>query len=188
MVNLDTLETRRLILREISIDDAEDMYEFARLPSVGPNAGWEPHYSLSETKAIIKQMIGKKRFAQPGTYAVILKEENKMIGTAELHTYTRNHKAELGYTISPYYKNNGYATEAAKVVIKWGFEVLRLKRIECTTFPKNISSIRVCEKLGLRYEGLRKKGYLLYDGSIHDLECYALTDDEYFNRILKGEW
>ncbi|MCK9470928.1 MAG: GNAT family protein [Bacilli bacterium] len=187
-MNLDFIETPRLILREIELIDAYDMYEYARLDNVGPTAGWQPHSSLSETKATIKLFQSKKKYGQPGVYAIILKEENKMIGTVELHTYTKDFKAELGYTINPRYWGNGYALEASKYIIRWGFEVLGLKRIECTTFTSNQQSSRVCEKLGLTYEGRRKKGYLLYDGSLHDLECFAITDDEYFFRIYNNTW
>ena len=49
-------------------------------------------------------------------------------------------------------------------------------------------SMRVSEKLGLTYEGIRKKGYLLYDGTIHDLACYAITDDEFYDRIRENSW
>jgi RimJ/RimL family protein N-acetyltransferase len=187
-MNLPIIETERLILREVEQIDAYDMYEYARLNNVGPTAGWQPHSSPSETIATIKLFQSKKKYGQPGVFAVTLKENKKMIGTVELHTYTKDYKAELGYTINPKYWGNGYAYEAAKAVISWGFEKLNLKRIECTTFSTNYQSNRVCEKLGLRYEGMRKKGYLLYDGTTHDLECYAIVDDEYFERVRNKTW
>lgn len=184
MFNLDVpyMETERLILREICDDDAKDMFEYASLPYVGPLAGWAPHKRLSETRAIISLFADKKIYGQLGTVAIILKDENKMIGTAELHTYVAGFKAELGYTINPAYWGNGYAVEACKKIMEWGFKVLNLKRIECTSFIDNYKSQRVCEKLGFVFEGIRKKGYRLYDGSIHDLRCYGLTDTEYFSK------
>lgn len=177
---LPVIETKRLILREIQLDDCFDMFEYARLKDFGPMAGWQPHRSVGETKSIIQLFHDKKKFGQLGTFAVILKEENKMIGTLELHTYIRGYKAELGYSINPMYQGKGYATEASIEAIIWGFEDLGLARIECSTYTHNISSQRVCEKLRFTYEGIRKKGYQLYDGSLHDLKCYAITDDEYF--------
>src|SRR5690606_25665762 len=80
----------------------------------------------------------------------------------------------------------GIAVEASKKVISWGFETLRLKRIECTSFVTNTQSRRVCEKLGLTFEGVRKKGYLNYDGTVHDINCYAITDEEYFQKNNKA--
>lgn len=182
---LPIIETKRLILREINLNDCYDMYEYACLPTFGPMAGWQPHRSIGETKSIIQLFIDKKKYGQLGTFAIILKNENKMIGTLELHTYIRGFKAELGYSINPKYQGNGYATEAAIEAIIWGFESLGLARIECTSYTHNNSSQRVCQKLHLTYEGIRKKGYQLYDGSLHDLKCYAITDDEYFTNTYQ---
>lgn len=182
---LPIIETKRLILREIKLSDCKDMHEYACLPGFGPMAGWQPHRTLGETKSIIQMFIDKKKYGQLGTFAVILKEENKMIGTLELHTYMRGFKAELGYSINPNYQGKGYATEGAIEVLIWGFEDLGLARIECTTYTHNFSSQKVCEKLHLTYEGVRKKGYQLYDGSLHDLKCYAITEDEYFSNYYQ---
>lgn len=187
-VELPVLETERLILREIEDSDFIDMYEYASLPYVGPTAGWQPHTSLSYTRSVIKMYRNKYQFNQLGVYAIHLKENGKMIGTIELHTYTKNFKAELGYTINPSYWGMGYACEASKAVVEFGFYDLDLKRIECCSLITNKQSKRVCEKLGLTYEGVRKKAYILYDGSIHDLECFSITDDEFHERIKAGTW
>ena len=178
---LPVIETKRLILREIQLNDCYDMFEYANLNDFGPMAGWQPHRTVGETRQIIQLFLDKVKYGQLGTFAVILKEENKMIGTLELHTYIRGFKAELGYSINPKYQGFGYATEASIEAIIWGFEELGLSRIECTTYTYNKPSQRVCEKLRFTYEGVRKKGYQLYDGSLHDLKCYAITDDEYFS-------
>ncbi len=178
---LPYLETPRLILREIEIEDYIDMFEYASLPSVGPSAGWHPHFNTAETRRIISSMIDKRRYGQLGTFAIVLKKNNKMIGTLELHTYTPKFKAELGYTINPKFQGNGYAYEASLWAIDWAFRSLLLQRIECSSFINNIASQRVCEKLHFTYESIRKKGYQLYDGSIHDIKCYAITDNEYFS-------
>ncbi len=188
MEKLPVISTGRLLLREIEEYDANDMFEYARLPMIGPSAGWQPHTSLSETRTVIKLFQGKKKYGQLGVFAIVWKENNKMVGTVELHTYVRNHRAELGYTVNPDYWGRGIALEASKHVIAWGFEKLWLKRIECTTFTNNKQSRRVCEKLGLTFEGTKRKGYLLYDGSIKDIDCYAIIDDDYYQRIYEKNW
>ena len=179
--DLPILETPRILLREINYEDAEDMFEYATSPLVGPVAGWEPHRNLNDTRAVIQMFRDKKKFGQLGVFAIILKAEDKMIGTVELHTYIRGYKAELGYTVNPNYWGKGYAVEASFAVLRWGFNALKLKRVECTTFVQNFQSKRVCEKLGFTYEGIRKNGYLLYDGSLHDVFAFAMTDDEYYS-------
>lgn len=185
---LPIIETERLIIREIKDSDSRDMFEYAHLSYVGPSAGWAPHQSLDETKTIIKMMNGKYRFGGIGTFAIVLKKNNKMIGTVELHSIVKNYKAELGYTINPSYWGNGYALEASKVIVAYGFQSLNLKRIECTAFTNNYQSKRVCEKLGLTFEGIRKKGYVLYNGFIGDIYSYAITDDEFKERIKNNNW
>lgn len=187
-ITLPVLETDRLILREINAYDANDMYEYARLPYIGPEAGWEPHSSLNYTREVIDSYRKKPLYGQLSVFAIILKENMKMIGTAELHTFTPNFKAELGYTINPEYWGNGYALEATKELIEWGFIDLKLKRIECCAFVENNRSTRVCEKLGLTYEGIRRKAYQLYNGYIGDLKCYAIIDDEFYERIKNKTW
>ena len=188
MNHLPILETERLLLREVMLKDVYDMYEYSKIPIVGYNAGWEPHANLSHTKEVIKMFRKKYMFNQLGTFAVILKAEGKMIGTCELHNYIKDYKAELGYTISPYFQNKGYATEASKAVLTWGFEELNLKRIECNCLKGNLKSKRVCEKLLFTYEGLRKNGYQLFDNSIHDLECFGMIDDEYHQIKESNLW
>ena len=156
------------------------MYEYASLSYIGPNAGWEPHQNLTHTREVIKMYNSKPKYGQLGVFAIVLKSNLKMIGTVELHTYTPRFKAELGYTINPNYWGNGYAKESGKKVIEWGFRELQLKRIECSSFVNNIPSQRVCEALGFKFECIKKNGYLSYDGTIHDLVCYAMTDDDYY--------
>jgi len=175
------METKRLILRETCISDSADMFEYASDPLIGKLAGWPPHQSEAYTKVVLKNFENKKLFGQLGTVAVILKNNKKMIGTMELHSYTPKFKAELGYTISSDYWGNGYATEASFMMLKWGFEKMGLKRIECNTYISNFRSQKVCEKLHLIYEGVKKKGYMLYDGSVYDLKCYSITDDYFFS-------
>lgn len=184
--SLPEIETNRLLLREINEKDMYDMFEYAHLPYVGPVAGWEPHSSVAYTKDVIDVYRKKPHYGQLSVFAIVLKDTGKMIGTCELHSYIKEFKAELGYTVSPFYWGYGYAVEAARAMLYWGFDVLNLKRIECCSFTNNIQSKRVCEKLGLTYEGIRKKAYQLYDGNIYDLRCYSITDDEFRNLKNSG--
>ena len=188
MTRLPLIETNRLILREISDKDLYDMYEYSQIPYVGMNAGWEPHDSLNHTKEVIRMFRKKPLYGQLGVFSIVLKATGKMIGTCELHNYLQNYRAELGYTLSPKYWNQGFATEASKALITWGFKDLHLKRIECNCFKENKASRRVCEKLKFTYEGLKKKGYQLYDNSLHDLECFGMTDDDFYRIISNNEW
>ena len=72
-LSVPRMETKRLILREIRESDFVDMFEYAKLPNVGPVAGWAPHKRLGETKAIINLFHDKKLSGQLGTIAIIWK-------------------------------------------------------------------------------------------------------------------
>ena len=185
---LPVIETENLILRQIEDSDAFDMYEYAHLDYVGPMAGWEPHVNVAHTRMVIKNFNRRQEAGHLGVFAIVLKNCEKMIGTIELHSYVEEFKAELGYTISPAYWGHGYAYEASIEVLKWGFNKLKLKRIECTCFTTNHNSERVCEKLHFQFEGVRRKGYRLYNGLIGDLACYAMTDDDFKNIVDKYSW
>ena len=182
------LETKRLVLRELKASDAKDMYEYASLPEVGPMAGWEPHPNIFHTKSVIQMYHDKKKLGQLGVFAIILKENKKMIGTVELHSYIKGFKAELGYTLNPLYRGHGYAVEASKAILHYGFMELDLRRIEAATYTNNEKSINVLIRLGFRHEGMKKDGYYLYDGTLHDINIYGMTKDEYIEKyIVKGE-
>ena len=185
---LPVLETENLILRTISEDDIYDMYEYAKLDYVGPMAGWEPHINPNHTKLVIKNFNHKPHAGSLGVFAITLKNGGKMIGTIELHSYVEKFKAELGYTVNPAFWGHGYAVEASIAVLKWGFNTLKLKRIECSCFTTNHNSQRVCEKLHFSFEGIRRKGYRLYNGLIGDLACYAMIDEDYKKIAEKYSW
>lgn len=180
MLKSPVLETNDLIIKEIEFKDARDMYEYASLPEVGPMAGWETHTSVRYSRMIIRMQREKNKGNIPAVFAIHLKDSGKMIGTCELYAFSTDDKsAELGYTISPYYQNRGYATQAAKAMMEFGFNSIKLDRIICTTFPNNLASKRVIEKCDFRFVREKKNGYVLYDGTIHDLLVYELTKKEY---------
>ena len=177
-----TLYTNRLIIRPISVLDADDMFEYAKTPYVGPSAGWAPHQSISDTISVIRGMIENKPYYELGNWAIVLQDTGKMIGTIELYNHAYHHKAELGYALNPHYWGLGIIPEAATEVINFGFNFLKLQRIEVGAFPDNTQSIRVCEKLGFKKEGVARKGYLRYDGIVFDKVIYSMTDTDYFER------
>ena len=184
---LPIIETERLILRALSMDDAEDIYEYAKTPYVGPAAGWSPHKSLEETKIFIQIVKSNAQRTGLGVFAVVLKETNKVIGTIEIYDRVMNFKAQLGYSINHQYWGKGYAVEASKAVLSWSFISLNLQRVEVGLFPDNYQSERVCQKLGMVYEGIKHKAYLRYDGNVFDEKIYAMTDDIFYKLRREGK-
>ena len=147
------LETERLILRPWEEKDAEDMFEYAKDPAVGPAAGWPPHKSAAESLEIIRRMR-----TRPQCYAVCLKETGKPVGAAELMLQGNSDLArgedecELGYWIGKPYWGKGLMPEAAAELIRHGFEELHMQRIWAGYYEGNERSRRVQEKCGFYFQ------------------------------------
>ncbi len=183
MLLLPTIETKRLILRPISHNDRLDVFEYASSPLVGPYAGWKPHTKLTESIDFINYCIKKREFGQPGNYAIIYKDHDKMIGSIEVHTY-KQHKGEIGFVLNPKYWNKGIITEASQALIIYAFEILQLSRLTYGYFLFNERSKKVCEKLEFTYEGTLRKKFYNYDGRIFDEAISSITNDDYYENKL----
>lgn len=156
------LETKRLILRPWEEKDAENLYEYAKDPEVGPIAGWPPHTSLENSLGIIRDVL-----SVPETYAICLKEDCKAIGSIGLKMgdatdmTDREDECELGYWLGKPFWGHGIMPEAAKELIRHGFEELHMQAIWCGYYDGNEKSKRVQEKCGFIYhhttEGLEVK-------------------------------
>lgn len=165
------INTKRLVLREIHITDAEDMFEYSKNPNVGPNAGWKPHQNIEETIGIINAIFLEK----DGIFGIVY--NNKMIGSVGLidDPKRENPNAKmLGYALGEEYWGQGIMTEAANAVVKFGFEEMKLDLISAYCYPFNKRSKSVIKKLGFEYEGTLKLCEKLYNGKTYDNECYYL--------------
>lgn len=146
------LETEKLILRPWAENDAEDLYQYAKDPAVGPIAGWSVHTSVENSKEIIRGVL-----SAPETYAVVLKETGRPVGSAGLMIGKTSNiglpdtEAEIGYWIGVPYWGRGLIPEAVRKMIKYGFEELNLEKIWCGYFDGNEKSKRVQEKCGFQY-------------------------------------
>lgn len=146
------METERLILRKWKETDAEDLFEYARAPDVGPIAGWPPHGSVEESLDVIRNV-----FDGAECYAICEKENGKAIGAIELKLNgntdmtERDDECELGYWLGKPFWGRGYMPEAAKEIIRHGFEDLGMNAIWCGYYDGNRKSARVQEKLGFVY-------------------------------------
>ena len=148
----DNLQTERLILRRWEESDAESLYEYAKDPAVGPIAGWPPHKSVEESLSVIKDV-----FNGAECYAICEKGSNKAIGAIELklngHTdmTERDDECELGYWLGKPFWGRGYMPEAARELLRRGFEDLGMTTIWCGYYDGNHKSKRVQEKVGFVY-------------------------------------
>ncbi|MGG7212469.1 GNAT family N-acetyltransferase [Clostridium nigeriense] len=180
--------TSRLILRPWKLSDSKDLYEYAQSELVGPKAGWKPHKSEDESKDIIKMFISNN-----DSYAIVLKEENKVIGGIGLHNrkpdVSLDHleQREIGYVLNPKYWGNEYIPEAVKGLINYGFNKMNLDLIWCGHFDFNNNSKRVNEKCGFKYKFTRKENLERLDNIEVNVLYYNILRDEYQDRYVKNE-
>lgn len=177
--HLPTLNTPRLILRPVRMADAEDLFEYSRDPEVARHVLWDAHRSIHQTRDYIRYLIRQYRNAAPGTFAIVLRETGKVIGTIGfMWVQTDNRSAEVGYSLSRAYWNRGIMSEALREVVNFGFLELRLNRIEAQHECANPASGRVMIHAGMQHEGtLRQRIY--NKGRFVDVELYA---------ILRSDW
>jgi ribosomal-protein-alanine N-acetyltransferase len=113
--NLPSLETKRLILRKMTIDDAQDMFEYARDPEVATYTTWYAHRSIDDTREFLRLVLEQYEKGQVSSWGVVHKAENKFIGTCGYIEWNVYHRwSEIGYALSKKYWGQGYTTEAAR--------------------------------------------------------------------------
>ena len=153
-INGAIIETERLILRPFNDTDLADFYEYASVPGVGEMAGWKHHESIEESKNILDTFINEDK-----TFAIVLKENNKVIGSLGVEKYGIEDKLtefdgyygrEIGYVLSKDYWGKGIVPEAVKTVIGYLFNKLSLDFLTCGYYDFNTQSKRVQEKCGFR--------------------------------------
>lgn len=174
---MKTLETERLTIRPWVVDDAGDLYEYARDPEVGPAAGWAPHAGPEVSAEIVRHFIERG-----DVWALELKENGKVIGSVGLHGDRRREGVEarmVGYVLSRDYWGRGLMTEAVRRVMRFAFEEMGLAILSVSHYPFNSRSARVIEKCGFRREGTLRMASRIYDGRIYDDVCYSMTAEEF---------
>jgi len=178
------LETPRLILRDFSLDDLNDLYEYAQNPNVGPNAGWVAHESIDISREKLRGYI-----KTDDAWAVELAESGKMIGSVGLHDdrlWERAGVKMLGYVLSEKYWGKGYATEAARAAVRYAFEEAGLDLLTVYHYSYNTGSRRVVQKCGFVCDGVLEDWCTLPDGNITNEICYSMTRKDY--EAAAREW
>lgn len=176
------LSSNKILLRSFTLNDWESVHEYASKYGVSIYQTWGPN-SPEQTKAFVKEIITaseelpRKRFA----FAVVLKENSKMIGTGELNIRSQlNKNGEISYIINPNYQGQGIGTEVALLLLEFGFLELNLHRIFGTCHPKNIASGKILKKIGMKFEGRLRENMLIRDGW-RDSDLYSILENEWLS-------
>ena len=177
--NIPTLHTERLTLRRMSVKDTDDMFDYAKRQETTEYLLWYPHQTRKYTEDALRYIGTRYNLGEFYDWAVIENESGRMIGTCGFTRFDLPHNsAEIGYVLNPDFHGKGYATEAARRVIDFGFSELSLHRIEAKFMLGNDASLHVMEKLGMTLEGYRRDGMLVKNKYRTIGAC----------SILKNEW
>lgn len=182
------IETERLILRPFLFEDADDVYEYLHKPAVNCFQCMKLE-TIDDAKKEMLNRIGETEYY----FAIVLKENNKVIG--EIDAFPENgdchgDDADVKDTFSPCwmlnekYQNKGYAFEAAKAFFDYLFKEKGARRIYAFTEDYNLPSQHLCEKLGMRQEGLFKE----FISFVKNPDGTPRYENTYQYAILKKEW
>lgn len=178
--DITTLETRRLILRPLVMDDFAAVHAWAGNPANTRYMSWGPN-SEEQTRGFIAG-------ARPGEdFAVTLKETGDVIGSCGIYADDAGDTAALGWILHIDHWKQGYGTELGGELIRFGFEDMGLRRILAPCAAANYGSYRIMERSGMRREATFKKAFWArVDKEWIDQAVYAILAEEYFGQNNKN--
>ncbi len=177
--DIPTITTERLTLRALCPMDARDMFEYSCRRDLTEYLLWSPHESPAYTSEYLKYVGTRYAVGDFYDWAVVLRESGKMIGTCGFTRIdTVNDVGEIGYVLNPDFHGRGYASEAARAVMAFGFGKVGLHRIEARFMEGNSASEAVMRKLGMRAEGYERDA-IFVKGRYRTVGKYAILAEEF---------
>lgn len=180
------LKSKRLLLRLIDFNDLKDIHKLHSLPEVDEYNTLGIPKNINETVSVIEKWIAENNLSEIKnyTFAVINSQTGEFMGLFGLKLWPKkNRRGEIWYKIHPDFWNKGIATEAANLVLDFGFNVLKLHRIQAGCAVENKGSIKVLEKVGMFREGRGRQILPLKSGWSDNYEYSILESDERKNYI-----
>ncbi len=181
----EILETERLILRPFILQDAQNVQRLAGDKAVADGTCYIPHPyedGMAE-KWIIEHRTACEKGEQ-AIFAIISKETNDLIGAVGLMLNKEQLQAELGYWIGRPFWGHGFATEAAQTIIEYGFKKFCLSSIYADCFQWNVASIKVIQKIGMKWRKSFNK-YVERRNVIEHVNQYLITPIDIFSNITQ---
>lgn len=171
------LSSSRILLRPPKESDLDELWPHFSNPKITTFLAWNRHKTIEASRDVLLSLIKQQTFGTGYHWVVMTKKQ--IIGIVSLIDVIRNlrawrvDRAELAYWISPDVQKKGYATEASSLVCGFAFDILHLHKILIYHAKNNLASRRVAEKLGARYVGTLKDGFMK-EGKWHDFGLYEL--------------
>ncbi|UCF96505.1 MAG: GNAT family N-acetyltransferase [Spirochaetaceae bacterium] len=181
------IETPRLLMRSLQLQDAQGMYAYRSDPRVTRYQRWRPVKEEEVEAFILKYGNGSidvvDSWCQLGVYR---KTTQELIGDVGMHFLPPDaQQVELGFTISPRHQRQGYAAEAVDALLSYLFGYLNKHRIIASVDPRNTASVALLEKLGMRKEAHHIQSVWTPEGWVDDM-IYAVLREEWENTSGKG--
>jgi RimJ/RimL family protein N-acetyltransferase len=146
------IETDRLLLKEITLHEKEELFQLHSNPDVQKYTGDPLVESIEEMERAIQTRIKDYKKYGYGRWATFLKNGKQFIGWAGLAYLPEFDEIDLGYRFLPEYWGAGFATEASRAILTYGFDKLGLRKIIAIALKENKASIRVMEKIGMEFD------------------------------------
>jgi len=182
MAQQPTLKTERLLLRPYTMPDAPAVQRIVSDRELASTTLSIPHpYPENGAVEWLRLVEPKWADGSGAVFAITLPAvgaESELIGSIDLRIKPEHRHAEMGYIIARPHWGNGYVTEAAAAVLRFGFETLNLNRIFAHHMTINPASGAVMRKIGMRYEGTMRRHVIKW-GELRDIAFYGITRDEY---------
>lgn len=168
------LETERLILRPVERSDASAIYRYSSDPRVTEFVTYDTYSSMDDAyNSLDHFFLNRDPEKQFEALALVLKENNEMIGTVDSGPLRFGDMVEIGYVLHRDYWNLGLMSEAVDAYVRYLFDEKNIRRIEISHIAENVGSKRVIEKTGFVYEGVRRQ-YAKFKDTYVDIPYYSL--------------
>jgi [ribosomal protein S5]-alanine N-acetyltransferase len=176
-VSFHVIETARLVLKNFAESDIPELVPLIGAPEVAETTLRIPHpYEERHAREFLLSQAKENELR----LIIRLRSDGRLCGGIGLHPDNQHQRAEIGYWIGVPFWGNGYATEAARAVVCYGFEQLKFNRISAAHFAGNAASGRVLQKIGMQYEGRMRQAIRKWHKFI-DLERYAILREDYLS-------
>lgn len=176
--NFPILETKRLILREITTEDTNDVFKYLSDKDVVKFMGISHCQNIKDVEEEIGWYKSIYVEASGIRWGITMRDTGTVIGSCGfLNMLTKHYRAEVGYELSKIYWGQGIASEALEAVVKYGFQNLQLERIQALIEPANVSSQKLVERQGFIKEGLLRH-YEYTCGKFDDLFMYSILKND----------
>jgi [ribosomal protein S5]-alanine N-acetyltransferase len=177
---MKSIRGQRILLRELKETDWPEIHDYASRAEVSKFQAWGPNSEAETIDFVHKAMDDAKRNPQSRFLFVIeTLKDHTLIGAAEINVRDAcNQSGEIGYLINPKFWGKGFATEAARLLIGYGFKQLSFHRIYATCHPENAASTKVLEKAGMTKEGTLRDHLKMNDGW-RDSHLYSILEHEW---------